>query len=261
MFDIKNRKIFLKRCEYPGVTLKDIFIGATLSIYSRQLKIVGYADDYTRNKFEMQKGKTFAMIKPDSYMNIGKIINLVEEQGFTISNIKMAKLTPQDAEKFYAEHKGKPFFRGLVEHMSSDLVVGLELVSDNCVAKWRELLGPTNPQQAKSESPNSIRALFGEEGVRNSAHGSDSSSSAVRELEFFFSEKSSLNCPAYFNSCSCLVVKPHIISEGYLGQVLDLVLKAGFEISALQMFWLDRPSAEEFLEVYKNVVPEYNQIV
>ena len=65
------------------------------------------------------------MIKPDCYMNIGKIINIIEENGFTIGNIKMAKMSTLDAEKFYAEHKGKPFFKGLVEQMSSDLVVGL----------------------------------------------------------------------------------------------------------------------------------------
>ena len=82
-------------------------------------------------------------------MNIGKIINAIEEQGFTLGNIKMAKLTPSDAEKFYAEHKGKPFYKGLVDQMTSDLVVGIELIADNCVAKWRSVLGATNPQQAK----------------------------------------------------------------------------------------------------------------
>lgn len=62
-------------------------------------------------------------------MSIGKIINMIEEDGFTISNIKMAKFTRQDAENFYAEHRGKPFFNTLVEFMSSDLVVGLELIA------------------------------------------------------------------------------------------------------------------------------------
>ena len=113
-------------------------------------------------------------------MNIGKIINAIEEEGFTISNIKMAKMTEQDAQQFYAEHKGKPFFNKLVEHISSDLVVGLELVADDCIAKWRKLLGPTSPAQAKKESPNSIRAKFGTEGPLNAAHGSDSASSAQR---------------------------------------------------------------------------------
>ena len=120
------------------------------------------------------------MIKPDAYMQIGKIINMIEEQGFTISNLKMLKMGTQDAEKFYSQHKGKPFYKGLCDHMSSDLVVGLELVADNCVAKWRQLLGPTSPPNAKMESPKSIRAIYGDEGVKNAAHGSDSSSSAAR---------------------------------------------------------------------------------
>jgi nucleoside diphosphate kinase len=61
----------------------------------------------------------------------------------------MAKFSEQDAQQFYGEHKGKPFYNNLVEFMSSDLVVGLELVADDCVSKWRRLLGPTSPAQAK----------------------------------------------------------------------------------------------------------------
>ncbi len=64
--------------------------------------------------------------------------------------------------------------------MSSDLVVGLELVADDCITKWRRLIGPTKPKEAKQNSPNSIRALFGEEGVKNAVHGSDSQTSAQR---------------------------------------------------------------------------------
>lgn len=78
MFDLKTRKMFLKKTEYPTIQLKDIFIGAILNVYSRQLKVIDYADDFTRTKFESQKGKTFAMIKPDCYINAGKIINLIE---------------------------------------------------------------------------------------------------------------------------------------------------------------------------------------
>ena len=63
-------------------------------------------------------------------------------------------------------------------------------------------------------------------------------------MEFFFSGKSPLQAPAYFNNCSCLVIKPHLITENYVGQVFDAVLSSGFEISAAEMFWLDRPSTE-----------------
>lgn len=132
------------------------------------------------------------MIKPDCYMNAGKIINIIEENGFTIGNIKMTRFSQQDAEKFYEEHKGKPFYKGLVDFMTSDLVIGMQLISDNSVTKWRSLLGPTDVQKARQQAPNSIRGLFGEGGVKNAAHGSDSSTSAARQLEFFFSNKSTL---------------------------------------------------------------------
>ena len=76
--------------------------------------------------------------------------------------------------------------------MISDLVVGMELIADNAVGKWRDMLGNTDCHKARQEQPGSIRALFGEGGVRSAAHGSDSAGAAARELEFFFSNKSTL---------------------------------------------------------------------
>jgi nucleoside-diphosphate kinase len=135
--------------------------------------------------------------------------------------------------------------------MSSDFVVALELVAENAVQKWRQLLGPTNCQVARAEAPNSIRALFGTEGVRNAAHGSDGPGSAQRECDFFFGEKSKLRAACSLNNCTCCVVKPHLIEEKKMGVVLDWILGEGFEIAGIQMFYLDRPTAEEFFEVYK----------
>eukprot|EP00331_Platyophrya_macrostoma_P015880 CAMPEP_0176472858 /NCGR_PEP_ID=MMETSP0127-20121128/41985_1 /TAXON_ID=938130 /ORGANISM="Platyophrya macrostoma, Strain WH" /LENGTH=280 /DNA_ID=CAMNT_0017867791 /DNA_START=41 /DNA_END=879 /DNA_ORIENTATION=- len=242
MYDLKNKKLFLKRCECPGISLKDLFIGAVITIYSRQLKIVDYADTFTKGKFEVKRGRTFAMIKPDAYTSIGKIIDIIEQSGFVIGNLKMAKLTLGDAQEFYAEHKGKPFFTELTNFICSDFVVGLELVAEDCISRWRSLIGPTNCQVARVEAPNSIRALFGTEGVRNAVHGSDSSGSALREIEFFFGEKSKLKPTAFFTNCTCAIIKPHIISELKAGKVINNILNEGFEISAMQMFFLDRAS-------------------
>ena len=68
-------------------------------------------------------------------------------------------MTQQDAEFFYGQHKGRPFYKDLISHMSSDLVVGMELIADNCISKWRNMLGP--PKDAKINNPNSIRAQYG----------------------------------------------------------------------------------------------------
>lgn len=145
--------------------------------------------------------------------------------------------------------------------MSSDLVVGMELVADDSIKRWRTLIGPTNCQIARVEAPQSLRALYGTEGVRNACHGSDSVTSAERELNFFFGPQSRLRVPASFNNCTCAVLKPHLFSEGRIGRVLDIILEKGFEIRALDMFQLDRPIAEEFLDVYKGVLPEYRGLV
>ncbi len=204
------------------------YVGSILTVFSRQLRIVGFADEFTRRKFESSRGKTFAMVKPDAYLSLGKIIMAVEQSGFKITNLKMAKFTEPLAEEFYAEHRGKPFFRALISLMCEDLVVGLELVADNCVTKWRELLGSTDSNQARARGERSIRAIFGENETRNAAHGSDSPESAARELEFFFGPGSKMRPMPIFNSCSCCVIKPHVVEEGNVGSVVDQILSEGF---------------------------------
>ncbi|OMJ91988.1 hypothetical protein SteCoe_5304 [Stentor coeruleus] len=256
MFDIKNRRIFLKRCQYPGLSVSELFIGATVTIYSRQLKVIDYADVFTRQKFETQRSKTFGMIKPDCYNNIGKIIDIIYSKGLRITNLKMIKMTLTNARQFYAEHTGKPFFEDLTNFMSSDVVVGMELVAENAVPKWRELMGPTNPITAKTDSPNTLRAIFGTQGTHNAVHGSDSATSASRELNFFFSLP---NSPAVLNNCTCCIIKPHAIYQA--GKIINMILEEGFEISAMMMVHLDKPTAEEFFEVYKGVLPEFTAMV
>ena len=127
--------MFLKRCQYQSLSLNDLFIGATVTIFSRQLKVVEYADVFTRQRFENQRSKTFAMIKPDCYNHIGKIIDIIFSVGFRILNLKMTRMTLSQAKQFYAEHAGKPFFEDLTNFIASDVVVGIELVSENAVAK------------------------------------------------------------------------------------------------------------------------------
>ena len=196
------------------------------------------------------------MIKPDCYNHMGKIIDIIYSSGFRISNLKMLRMTLNQARQFYAEHQGKPFYEGLTSFISSDVVVGMELVGENAVPRWRELMGPTNPIVAKSDAPNSLRAIFGTEGTHNAVHGSDSATSANRELNFFFSLPGS---PAVLNNCTCCIIKPHALLNS--GKILNQILEEGFEISAMTMANLDKPTAEEFLEVYKGVLPEFTAVV
>ena len=119
------------------------------------------------------------MLKPNAYMNFGKMIAATEQE-FTLSNLKMFQFDPNGAGQFYAEHHGKSFYPTLMEFMTSDFSVGMELVADNAITKWRKFIGPTNSLKAKEEAPKSLRALYGIDGTKNACHGSDSPESVER---------------------------------------------------------------------------------
>jgi len=248
----------------PEFTLKDFYIGGMVNILSRQMKIIDYGDLYTRSKFEAKNQRTFAMIKPDAVQYVGKILSRIEKEGFTISRLKYKQFTLAEVQNFYGEHKGKFFYDDLTNFIKSGPVVGMELIGEDTIAKWRELIGPTNCSNAKMTSPNSIRALFGTEGVRNAVHGSDSTESAKRELEIFFGPKD--NSPSFLTeNVACVVIKPHIIREKKLGEALEILIDKtkhhDLKMVACEMFNLEKLAAEEFLEVYKGVLAEYGALV
>jgi nucleoside-diphosphate kinase len=199
------------------------------------------------------------MIKPDAYTNTGKIIDAIYQNGFVISKLKMSKFNNNSVGSFYGEHKGKPFYNDLSNFIQSDVVTGMELVASGAVEKWRHLIGPTNTIQAKQSAPNSLRAMFGTDNTKNAVHGSDSGPSWKRETDFFFS--SNMKPTAFFSSCTTCVIKPHAVANGDAGKIIDIILQEGFEISAMEMFTLDKPTAEEFFEVYKGVLPEFVAMV
>ncbi|CAH2220402.1 nucleoside diphosphate kinase 7 isoform X2 [Pelobates cultripes] len=203
---------------------------------------------------------TLAMIKPDAVMKMGSIIEAIFDTGFIITKAKMVQLNRMEAMDFYSEHQSKSFFTDLINFMTSGPIIALEVIGDDAVSSWRKLLGPTNSCVARSESPGSIRARFGTDGTRNAAHGSDSIASAARELEFFFPSSGGRGPKntARFTDCTCCIIKPHAVSEGLTGKILNEILSAGFDISAMQMFTMEKANAEEFFEIYKGVVAEYN---
>ncbi|KAK6195667.1 hypothetical protein SNE40_001049 [Patella caerulea] len=263
MYDMKNRKTFLKTSlrDHP-IDLSDLYIGSTINVLGRQLKVIEYADEHTRSKLSSQKEKTLGLIKPDAMNKIGQILDHVYRNGFMITKLKMCKLDRNEAFEMYQEHRGKPFLNDLLEYVTSGPVLAFEVVGQNAITNWRKTIGPTDPATARSEAPNSIRAQYGTDKTRNACHGSDSLTSAARELEFFFpSTGPKRRNTAQLSDCTCCVIKPHAIKSGLTGKIITAILEAGFEISALQMYNLEKANAEEFYEVYKGVVQEYNGMV
>ncbi len=134
----------------------------------------------------MAKERTLAIIKPDAVGRglAGEIISRIHKAGFEIVAIESRRLTKAEAEGFYAVHRERPFFADLTAFMSSGKVVILALEAENAIARWRELMGATDPAKA---APGTLRKEFGTSIQNNCTHGSDAPETAAFELSYFFS--------------------------------------------------------------------------
>ena len=130
---------------------------------------------------------TLAIIKPDAVSagHTGKILAHLEAQGFTLRAARLVRLTPAQAEAFYAVHRERPFFRSLVTFMTSGTALALALERADAVTRLREIIGATDPAEAK---PGTVRQLYAQSKERNAIHASDSPENGVREVAFFFPE-------------------------------------------------------------------------
>ncbi len=131
--------------------------------------------------------RTFSIVKPDAVAKnvIGKIYSRFEEAGLRIVASKMLHLSREQAGDFYAVHKERPFYGDLIDFMTSGPVMVQVLEGENAIAKNREVMGATNPQEA---APGTIRADFAQTVDENAVHGSDAPETAAVEIAFFFPE-------------------------------------------------------------------------
>lgn len=143
----------------------------------------------------------------------------------------MGRLTAETAGKYLSSHGSTA-----TEDFTKDVSVGIEIINHNAIAQWASVLGQSHPV---------------------ALHGAANPKEAKNDIDFWFGAKKQITTTAIMNNCSLCVIKPHIIKEGNAGKVIDAILAQGFEISAMEMFYLDRTSVEEFWDVYKGVLAEY----
>lgn len=130
MYDLKNRRMFLKRMACPGIAIENLYVGSIVTVNARQLKIADYGDTATRKAFARGKETQFALIKPDAYIHTGKIIDSIYQNGFIISKLKMSRFTNATAGRFLG---GSPDAAAAAQHLTGDVSIGMELVADGAV--------------------------------------------------------------------------------------------------------------------------------
>jgi nucleoside-diphosphate kinase len=130
--------------------------------------------------------RTFGIVKPDAVAKgaIGGVVDMIEKAGLKIIGLRLVRLGNSEAESFYAVHKARPFYKELVSFMTSGPAVVMAIEGENAVARYREVMGPTDSKKAPVGT---IRQKFGTDIERNAVHGSDGPDTAQVEIGFFFS--------------------------------------------------------------------------
>jgi nucleoside-diphosphate kinase len=131
--------------------------------------------------------RTFGIVKPDAVAKgaVGGVVDMIEQGGLKVIGLRMTQLSERQAQGFYAVHKERPFFKDLVKFMTSGPCVVMALEGDNAIARYRELMGPTDSKKAP---PGTIRNKYGTDIERNAVHGSDGPDTARFELGYFFKD-------------------------------------------------------------------------
>ncbi|CAM9926988.1 unnamed protein product, partial [Heterosigma akashiwo] len=253
MVDGKSRRLFLKKSKVPTTILpQEFFVGSRMVLYSRNLNLVDYGDEKTRKIMSEREVKSVVILTPDAYEHFGKLLDVFLQEGLTLGKLKMFKLGGGEAGEVAGLLAGAlpdgcdP--RAFQAHLASNVGVAAVLLGENAVGRGRDLAAD-------------LRVRYGGGGDRVAVLAAEDGGSAAALADYFFGAGSRLASTATFDSCTACVVRPHAVARGLTGRVLDDVLAQGYEVSALEMFTLERPQAEEFLEVYKGVLPEWADAV
>jgi len=235
IYDCKQRRIFLKRCHYPSIKLYDLVIGNQVSIYNRQFTIVDAADEFTRQQLTEKQEPTLILCEYRVLPQLGDIVNKItlsnKQQSDELSTLRITRM--------------------------KSILLTEEQLDQYCISH------PTDSNNRKDYSAVLIEVIG-----KDSKHRINDIIKAFQLGDALHISKDStlFNSPstATFNNSTVVVVKPHILQSNDLGPVLkqlsSQLIKQQVTISAIEMFNLSRSSVEEFLEVYKGVLPEYSAL-
>ncbi|RLN51383.1 hypothetical protein BBJ29_000670 [Phytophthora kernoviae] len=228
----KTKKLFLKRIHIPTVTLEGLYIGGSINVYSRQLTIVEAANEFTRQMLQQREAKAVFVITPNGYAHIGRTIQLIEASGLSVRNLRMVLLQRAHLATLQT-------FEGIVD------INGL--LGDASVLV--EVRQPTSKKFQDAKMKLKTEGL--EEVVLIAEHG----------LEVFRPGPNLADpfpTTAVLDNCTLCLIRPRILREARAGEIVDAILTAGFEVSALKLVHLQMNEADELFQIYKGVVRQYH---
>lgn len=263
MYDVARKRMFLKRSGVPEEpATADAYIGSTVVVCGRALKVLDFADEATRRKFATTRGATLILVKPDAYGQAGHILDQVTQHksgALKVGRLRTVHFTAEQARDVLGMDKSRAVSEADVAHLASGVCLAIEVAGDDVIAIAHALVGPAEPADAQAAAPGSIRAKFGTTRVRNAVLTSLALDSARGELAYVLDGR--MPPTAVYNRCAVVLVKPHAVVRGLTGQVITSLLQAGLEVSAVRSVVLNRGDAGDLLEHYRSVVSEFERWV
>ncbi|KAL1123134.1 hypothetical protein AAG570_002222, partial [Ranatra chinensis] len=263
-YDIKNRRLFLKRSKVGGIEKGDIYVGNTIKIFSRPFLITDYANAHTMRIMETKTQKTCGIIKPEAMAKKSEIIRRLMEEGFKLCQLRMMKLNNKVAGEFFSGYRDSREYPAMVKSLTKGPVLAMELLGNAGISRLLEVAGPEEPEEARRSAPNSLRALYGIDKVNNAFYATPSGSNPIQAGVLFETDWTNGNynpCTAVFNNSVLCIVKPHAVKDGLLGKIMVSIEENGYTITAMKLVHMDIINTEEFYEVYRDVLPEYSGMV
>ncbi|KPI84635.1 putative nucleoside diphosphate kinase [Leptomonas seymouri] len=222
MYDLKTKRLFLKRCAYPSLSVKELYVGATINVFSRPLRLVGYGDEATRRRLSMNTSECMLGIDMEHHSTTaGTVIDALTSQDLRIASARLVEL-PQNLVHRIGASTARVLFLSVSGADALDKVAALAASHPAAVI---QIINLKDAQE-----------------IRQTLMGPGKTTAALRD-------------------CAVCVIKPHAITSSYQGAILQRLVEEGFHITALGSYQLSVADAEDFLEVYSGVLPEYKKLV
>lgn len=233
IYDTRQKRMFLKRVAPPENTqAKELYVGNTVTIFSRKMTVTAYADDRTRRFFEKARSTCVALVMPRMVRRLGHLLQGMQDAGLEVGRLEMFRWSPEEARGFLAVSKGRG--AGSAEALSSGPVVAVELVAADCHAA----------AMALSRSVPGLRVT-------------PDASFVDAEIDFCFNGPRAGT--ATHRNCTICVIRPYLVAAGKAGAIIQDIQAAGFTISAAATTQFSAADAADFLDAYKGVLPQASQ--
>ncbi|KAI5748970.1 hypothetical protein M8J76_003708 [Diaphorina citri] len=257
MIDVKKNKIFLRRTHCDEILLKDLFIGNSVKLFSRILKIVDYGDRYTKSYLESTNYQcTIAFLRPHANDSKSELFQDLINHGFEFINLLMVEFN-EEIKRIMSQQESTA--RIPISSMLNGPVIVFQLRGVDAVQKLQDVVGPADREEALSNYPHSLRARYSHLSASNLYVATEETVQELSEIFFPMSEPRVTLRPycVLDNSTTLCIIKPHALKQGNMANILRMIEEHKFEITGMRMMMMDHSSVVRLLEIYHGVVSEY----